>query len=345
MTFRRGAPITAPDDLWTNNASTGCKGAALPTGDHYEIDRVDDADFIAATFVDELGDSLGVRVIVADDGAWERVHLLDVTTGRPCQQGYELVDGDLISLCTVPAPLSLSPAYEAAECDGAPLLQLYDDGTCDLPSVASDYENWWELGPRYEGDAWEKSSDECTPYPELQLATSLFERGAPVDPPVFASYERVPVPADEGDRLQPYGIDISGTKTLLSRVETAWYDAVLDAPCSAVALAEGGWICAHATMQHAPTDWGDAECATTPLTWKETNHVPPIVVRVQDDGCGPTAQDAQAVFGDWEGDVFSVDRRTGECVPSGSARPGEFLRLGNFVQLAELPTLVVESTE
>lgn len=347
VTFRRGGPIPAPEHFGDWSPITGeCGGGSPPVGDHYALDRVDDDDFLAAVFVDEdVGGVLGVRSIVAEDGSWERAQLLDVGTGLPCSPSTQVVDGESVAKCLIARYDPYSALYAGADCSGDPLIHFDDDGTCNLPPFTNVGDDWWSLGPRYEGETYGVFQNVCTAYPIDLDAAALFERGDAIEAPTFADYTRAAAPEAEGDRLQLYGVVLEGAPVPLTRIPWDWYDATLDAPCSAVALADGGHICAHETMNGPPRQWGDAECAMIPLAHSFTSVPAPIVVRVEFDGCREIAQDASAVFGEWTEAVYELDRETDECTPSDDAENSTFLQLGSSVQLADLPPLVIETLD
>jgi hypothetical protein len=348
VTYRRGAPMAAPENVFQWHSLNGvCGGSGGVVGQHYAVDRVDDRQFLAAQLVEiDTGGPLAVRAIVADDGSWERAQLVDVGTGAPCGHGYRVVDERTVLDVCAPQGVGLTGnSFAGPDCAGEPLIVVPDDGTCEVTQFVTDGVDWWRVGPAYEGEVYELWQDECVPGDIDVDVLGVYERGEAIDPPSTIAYERVPVPDGDGERLQPWGVLVDGVPTLLTRHESSWYDATLAAPCDAVELPEGGRICAHAIDNGPPREWGDPECTSVPLFGSFSSAaLPPLVVRTEYDGCRLLALEAQTVVGPWRGAVYERDVESGACTPFDDRDPNrEYLQLGNYVQLADLPPLVIET--
>jgi hypothetical protein len=334
----------APEDFHEWKASHGrCMFGGVAIGDHYALDRVDDRDFLAAQVVDlDEGGPLAVRTIVAEDGSWERAQLLHAETGRPCAAVWKLVGDEPLEVCALESIGATGNAFASSDCSSHDVVRVTDDGTCDLPPFASDGVDWWGIGEPYVGDVFALYDTECAAVEILADVEVLFERGDPVDAPTTVEYVRALAPDGEDDRLQPWGVEVDGVPQRLTRHEGGWYDAVLEFPCQEVALPEGGLACAPATTDE-PQDWGDPECARIPVVRAFEGATPPILVRAHFDGCRLVAEDAQGVVGPWTEPVYRIDE-TGACTAI-DTEGGMFVQVGSYVDLADLPALVVETLE
>jgi hypothetical protein len=350
--YVRGEPIGSGDVGRFDASAESCAPYGVSYDERYALKPVEDELFLAGTAVVETRGSVQIRAIVADDGAFIRDRIVDPRSGTVCSPWGSLEDEDDWVGCNVPS--AGNRGFSDSACT-SPVFAFSDDGTCQPSSFSIIWEadEWYRLGERWEGQAYELDFDGACVAAEAPATPTyaLYERGESIAPVESLRFAGAPVAEDPG-RLRRFGI-VGDDETLVlpgalhSLPEPAprWYDALLEQTCAPAADDDGTIRCMPLPFV-PPTRirWGDPDCTETPV-YVTISAVPPsrISRATRDDCGGATIESLQNVVGPWDGPVY--DESNGACEPVEIDELDNYYQLGNYAQLDDAPALELVADE